>query len=67
MPPPKKSGAKKRASANFRIGRDRFAKISAVEGIKPSTAMKRRVARFERDGLTATERRREIIKVYQKG
>ena len=67
MPPQKKSTSKKRTSTKLVIGRERFARISAVEGIKLSPAMKKRLARFDRAGLTAAERRREIIKVYQKG
>jgi hypothetical protein len=66
MPVPRKARAKKRISAKFVIGRERFAKISAVEGIKPTAAMKKRMAEFDRQGLTAAERRREIIKVYRK-
>jgi len=66
MPTRKKSAANKRIAANLVIGRERFAKISAVEGIKPSSAMKKRVAQFDRDGLSAAERRREIIKAYKK-
>jgi hypothetical protein len=66
MPVRKKSAANKRIAANQVIGRERFAKISAVEGIKPSSAMKKRVAQFDRDGLSAAERRREIIKAYKK-
>jgi hypothetical protein len=62
----KKSSAKKRV-AKVVIGRDRFAKISAVEGIKPSAAMRKRVAQFDRQGLSAAERRREIIKAYKNG
>lgn len=66
MPIRKKSAANKRIAANQVIGRERFAKISAVEGIKPSGAMKKRIAQFDRDGLSAAERRREIIKAYKK-
>lgn len=62
----KKSAANKRVATSRVIGRERFAKISAVEGIKPSGAMKKRVAQFDRDGLSAAERRREIIKAYKK-
>jgi hypothetical protein len=54
------------ADAKLVVGRERFAKISAVEGIVPSTAMKARVARFDQQGLSATERRREIIKAHKK-
>jgi hypothetical protein len=49
------------------IGRERFAQISAVEGIKPTATMKKRAAIFEKQGLTPAERRREIIKTYRKG
>jgi len=63
----KKTDPSKRISAKFVIGRERFAQISAVEGIKPTAAMKKRAAEFERLGLSPAERRREIIKVYRKG
>ena len=66
MPTRKKTGPSKRISAKFVLGRERFAQISAVEGIKPTAAMKRRAAEFERQGLSPAERRREIIKVYSK-
>ena len=49
------------------LGRDRFAKISAVEGIALTASMKRRVAEFDRRGLSAEERRQAIISVYRKG
>jgi hypothetical protein len=67
MPIRKKTGSDKRISAKFVIGRERFTQISAVEGIKPTAAMKKRAAEFERQGLSPAERRREIIKVYRKG
>jgi DUF1009 family protein len=67
MPIRKKTGSNKRVSAKFVIGRERFTQISAVEGIKPTAAMKKRAAEFERQGLSAAERRREIIKVHRKG
>ena len=66
MPLQKKPPAKK-SVANAVIGRKRFAKISAVEGITPSEAMRKRVAQFNRLGLSAAERRREIIKAHKKG
>jgi hypothetical protein len=66
MPAGKKSSVRKHA-AKVVIGRARFAKISAVEGIEPSAAMRKRVAQFDRQGLSAAERRREIIKAYKKG
>ena len=67
MPIRKKPVAKKRSTIKIVIGRERFAKISAVEGIKPSAEMKKRMAQFDRDGLSAAKRRREIIKAHQKG
>ncbi|WP_295849235.1 hypothetical protein [Tardiphaga sp.] len=63
----KKTLASKPASTKFVLGRERFALISAVEGIKPTAAMKKRVAEFDRLGLSPAERRREIINVYRKG
>jgi hypothetical protein len=65
MPAQKKPSVKKRV-AKLVIGRERFAKISAVEGITPSEAMRKRVAQFDRLGLSAAERRREIIKAHKK-
>lgn len=67
MPIRKKSGSNKRVSAKFVIGRERFAQISAVEGIKLTSEMKARSARFEREGLSPAQRRKEIIKAYKKG
>jgi hypothetical protein len=67
MPDRKKTDPSKRISAKFVIGRERFAQISAVEGVKPTAAMKKRAAEFERQGLSPAQRRREIIKVYRKG
>jgi hypothetical protein len=49
------------------LGRDRFAKISEVEGIALTPRMKQRVAEFDRMGLSAGERRRSIIRAYSKG
>jgi hypothetical protein len=69
MPIRKKTDPSKRISDKFVIGRERFARISAVEGIKPTAAMKKRAAEFDRQGLSPIERRREIIeiiKVYRK-
>jgi hypothetical protein len=49
------------------IGRERFAKISAVEGIVLTSSMKKRAADSERRGLSGEERRREIVRAYRKG
>ena len=60
-----KSSDKKGASAKFVLGRDRFAKISAVEGIALTPAMQERAREFDRLGLSPAERRREILKIYR--
>jgi hypothetical protein len=57
----------RRAAKGPTLGRDRFAKISEVEGIALTPGMKRRVAEFERMGLSAGEHRRSIIRAYGKG
>jgi hypothetical protein len=67
MPIHKKSGSSKRISAKFIIGRERFTQISAIEGIKPTAAMERRTATFEKQGLSDAERRRAIINAHRKG
>lgn len=61
--PPKK---KTPQSAMFLLGSKRFAKISAVEGLELTKAMRERAAEFDRRGLSSAERRREILKVYHK-
>jgi hypothetical protein len=67
---------KKRSSPNRKrnaagvggiLGRDRFARIAAVEGIELTPAMKRRAAEFDRRGLSGEERRRSIIRLYRGG
>ncbi len=62
----KEPSGKKDASTGFVLGRARFAAICAVEGIALTPDMKRRASEFENLGLSAAERRREIIKVYRK-
>jgi hypothetical protein len=49
------------ASVGFILGRERFAQISAVEGIALTPAMRADLERFDREGLTAAERRRAIL------
>jgi DUF1009 family protein len=65
MTSPKKTMTAHR-TGQFVIGRDRFEKISAVEGIKVTAAMKKREAEFDRDGLSAEQRRRLIIEAHRK-
>jgi hypothetical protein len=56
-----------RTPSGLIIGRERFAKISAVEGIELTATMKRRAADFDRRGLSGEERRRAIVRAYRKG
>ena len=55
------------AKTGLTIGRERFAKISAVEGIELSPDMKRRAADFDRRGVSGVQRRRAILRAYRKG
>ena len=52
------------AIKRFVLGRDSFARISAVEGIHLTREMKRDLREFDRKGLSATERRRAIVNKY---
>lgn len=60
-----KDRIKRSTSGHFVLGRERFAKISAVEGVARTQAMKERDKEFDRQGLTAEERRRELIRTYR--
>lgn len=60
--PTTKSGSR---PAGFVIGRAAFEKISAVEGIRPRKASRTRAVEFDRRGLSAEERRREIISAHR--
>jgi hypothetical protein len=62
--PPKKVSRKQ--EAEIVIGAQRFAKISAVEGIALTHEMRTRAAEFDRKGMSADERRRSIMRVYRK-
>lgn len=59
-----KSG--KRPSRSFTLGRQAFAKISAVEGIRMSRAMDAEFREFDRKGLSPEERRKAIAAKYGK-
>ena len=48
-------------SRDFVLGRERFARISAVEGIALTDEMRATLERFNREGLSAEERRRAIL------
>jgi hypothetical protein len=58
---------RRRETAGVVLGRKRFSKISAVEGIELSPAAKKRAADYERLGLSPEERVRRIIAVHRNG
>jgi len=55
------------AGEGFLLGAKRFEKISAVEGIKLSDAMRQRARESERQGLSAEQRREQIKSAYREG
>jgi hypothetical protein len=67
MPKQRKSPGHSERTGRFVIGRERFAKISAVEGIELTEAMKKRADDKRAKGLSAEEYRRTIIGSYRKG
>lgn len=48
------------------LGRERFAKISAVEGIELRPDMRARAAEFDRLEMSPAKRRRAIIEAHSK-
>jgi len=62
----KKSTKKGSKTGSFVLGSKRFAKISAVEGITKTPAMRKRGEDFEKRGLSTAERRQELLKAYRK-
>jgi hypothetical protein len=66
MPTSTKPRPKRAKAKPFILGREAFAQISAVEGIKLTPEMKKRFAEFDKQGLTPAQRRRAIIKAYSK-
>ena len=63
----KKSSGRGAKTDRFVIGRERFAKISAVEGIELTDAMKKRANDRRVKGMTADEYRQSIIRSHRKG
>lgn len=61
-----KSRVPRRIAKGYVIGRARFAKISAVEGIRLTAEMDDDFRRFDQQALSAPERRRLISKKYAK-
>jgi len=64
---PKKKVARSAQTGRFTIGQERFAKISAVEGIVLTRPMHARMKEFDSKGISAEERRTAIIRAYRKG
>jgi hypothetical protein len=62
----KSKSASVKPSGKFVIGRSRFAKISAVEGLRITAAMETEFRDFDRRGLSAQERRKIIANKYGK-
>jgi hypothetical protein len=54
-------------TGKFVIGAERFAKISAVEGIALTGEMRTRMGEFETRRMSAASRRAAIIRAYSKG
>lgn len=63
----KKPNAKGAKVSGFVVGRARFTKISAVEGIHLTQIMEKRASEAGRKGLTAEQYRRTIVRSYRKG
>jgi hypothetical protein len=61
------SGRKRIGTVGVTVGRERFAKISSVEGIVLTDAAKKRAKEFDRSGLSPEERVRRIIAIHRKG
>lgn len=59
--------ARSSKTKEFVIGAERFAKISAVEGIVMTKAMRARMGEFEAKRMSAADRRAAIIRAYSKG
>ena len=52
------------SAQNLVLPRECFARISAIEGIALTAEMRATLERFDREGLSAAERRRTIISHY---
>ena len=61
-----KTLSRKPQKTGFTLGRNGFARISAVEGIRLSVQMEQKFADFDRKGLSAPERREAIARDYGK-
>jgi hypothetical protein len=63
----RKPVAKTAKVGGFVVGRAHFAKISAVEGIELTPVKEKRASEAGKQGLTAEEYRRMIVRGYRKG
>ena len=63
----KPSGKTRDLEVGFTLGRRSFAKISAVEGIHLGADMEQRFREFDRQGISASERRKSIVRALAKG
>ena len=59
--PARPRNARPPATGPFTLGRVGFARISAVEGIVLTPEMQATFADFDREGLTAEQKRRAIV------
>jgi hypothetical protein len=64
---PSMSDRKRVGKPGVTVGRERFAKISSVEGIVLTASAKKRAAEFDRSGVSPEERIRRIVAVHRKG
>jgi hypothetical protein len=64
--PKQKGSTGKNSKTGFIVGRAGFAKISAVEGIQLTPAMKERAAEAARKGLSAEQHREMIVRAHRK-
>jgi hypothetical protein len=64
--PKQKRVTGKNSKTGFIVGRAGFAKISAVEGIQLTPAMKERAAEAASKGLSAEEHRAMIVRAHRK-
>jgi hypothetical protein len=63
----KKTVTRDAKSGQFIVGSAGFGRISAVEGIQMTPAMKKRAGDARAKGLSAEEYRRTIIRTHRKG
>lgn len=62
----KPAGKTRDLEVGFTLGRKGFAKISAVEGICLGADMEQRFREFDSQGISASERRKSIVRAFTK-